>query len=108
MISRWGLALAHADARELTIAAAHFQAALMDAEQSCGRQHPQTIALRADLARCHDTLGQTEAARDGLRRALADSIRSLGGDHDETTTLREELNELEAHHPVRTVRWVPT
>jgi hypothetical protein len=60
LLSRLGLAAAHADSGDVRSAVAVLVGVLQDAEQSVGSLDDLTVTLRAQLAEGHAALGMTE------------------------------------------------
>ncbi|XVV15248.1 tetratricopeptide repeat protein [Actinoplanes sp. CA-131856] len=56
-----------------------------------GPDHPDTFALRNDLAAAYRMVGRTSEAIGLFARTLDDRVRVLGRDHPDTFALRERL-----------------
>jgi hypothetical protein len=64
---------------------------LADCERVLGRDHPDTLTSRSNLAHAYHTVGRMVEAQAMFERTLADSERALGPDHPLTQTARENL-----------------
>jgi hypothetical protein len=57
----------------------------------CGREHPDTLTTRHNLARWTGRAGDVAAARDQYAALLPVQERVLGRDHPDTLTTRHNL-----------------
>jgi tetratricopeptide (TPR) repeat protein len=76
-------------------AAADLRAQLPSAERLLGPNHPETLALYADLATCAKQSGSVSEAITLLTHAYQVALKKLGPDHMDTKKYEARLKELE-------------
>jgi tetratricopeptide (TPR) repeat protein len=79
------------DSGQLDTARPLLDRALDIAQEDLGPDHPDTLAVRANLARWLGEAGQPGQAAAQYRDLLTDSLRVLGPDHPDTLTTRANL-----------------
>ena len=62
-----------------------------------GKDHPQTLTYRNNLAYAYQATGDPGRAIPLFEQALADSVRVLGKDHPQTKMLRGNLAAARQH-----------
>jgi tetratricopeptide (TPR) repeat protein len=68
-----------------------YRRALADQERTHGRDHPDTIVARANLAFAYRSAGRLREAVPAYERTLADRERVQGRGHQDTVTARANL-----------------
>lgn len=94
IVSRLGLAQAHADSGDVRAAQALLDAALRDALHTVGPRSVVTAEIRATIGSLYVASGQADRARAEMGEALAVIEGQLGRSHPDTVALRGELDEL--------------
>jgi hypothetical protein len=61
-----------------------------------GPDHPDTLAIRGNLARWRGEAGDPAGAAAAFENLLADYLRVLGPDHPDTGTIRHNLAQLQS------------
>ncbi|WP_197285737.1 tetratricopeptide repeat-containing protein [Nocardiopsis sp. NRRL B-16309] len=72
-------------------AVAYWEELAHTAQHHLGSDHPDTLSIRADLARWRSVAGDTAAAGQDLHELIADRTRILGSDHPDTLSIRADL-----------------
>lgn len=112
LLFRAGNSLLHAGLHAAAVS--HWQTLAADTERILGREHPDTLTARNNLATSYQQAGRTEEAITLLEQVATDSERTLGPHHPHTLTTRNNLAgsyqgrpHPGGHHPPRTSRRRP-